>query len=239
MNTSSTEPTHANWQGLYKIGGTTALLIVLVGLGKIFISGDSTPPKTVIDLFALLQINCFAGLRDLGFVNIIIIILGIPTFFALYAAHRQINRAYAALAMIISFIGVAVFLGTNRALPILALSNQYAVATTEAQRSMLAAAGQTLFAEGGSHTPGSFIGFGLIQMAGIAISVVMLQSKIFNKVTALAGIVGFCCTLVFEICASFVPTIFSAAVIFAVAGGLLYVTWHLLVAWRLFQLGRG
>jgi hypothetical protein len=238
MSASSAEFTSADWNGLYKIGGTTALLSVLVSLGEIFVPGDSTPPKTVIDLFVLLQTSAPAGLRDLGLVNVIIIILGVPTFFALYAAHRQVNRAYAALAMVISYIGVAVFLGTNRALPMLALSGQYAAAATEAQRSMLSAAGQALFAEGGSHTPGTFIGFAFIQVAGIAISVVILASKVFNKVTALAGILGYSCMLVFEVCASFVPAMFGVAMIFAVAGGLLYVLWHLLIAWRLFELGR-
>ena len=53
------------------------------------------------------------------------------------AAHRKASQTLAALAMIISFIGVAVFYATNRAFRHVDPSNQYALATTEAQRAIL------------------------------------------------------------------------------------------------------
>ena len=100
------------------------------------------------------------GLRNMGLLNIFLNTLALFTYFALYAAHKEnSNQPYAALAMVIAFLGIGVFLANNRAFPMLDLSNQYAVATTDTQRSMLEAAGQSMLTVGQSHTPGTFLGF--------------------------------------------------------------------------------
>ena len=120
------ESTTSGWTNLYKLGGAAALLIVLTALIEIIITffpGGYTTSETVIDWFTLLQNNWFLGLRNLGLLNIVMVAFGIPLYLALYAAHRNVNQAFAALAMIISYIGVAVFYGTNRAFPMLELSS--------------------------------------------------------------------------------------------------------------------
>jgi hypothetical protein len=178
------------------------------------------------------------GLRNLGLLNIVMFALGIPMYFALYTAHRNVNKAFGALAMIISFIGVAVFFATNRAFSMLELSGQYAQATTDAQRSMFAAAGQAMLSVGRSHSLGTFISFFLGELAGILMSVVMLRGKIFSKATALTGIIGFTLLLIFEVCTSFIPVLNEVAMIFAMGGGLLNITWLILLGRRLFQLVR-
>jgi hypothetical protein len=233
-----------HWKSLYKVSGAAALTAVLVMLIEMFLTlipgGERVDPAsmTVIDWFTLFQDNWFIALRNLGLLNIIAVTLGIPVFLALFAAHRRTNKAYAALAMIISFIGVAVFFGTNRAFPMLDLSNQYAVATSDAQRAMLAAAGQAMLSTGQSHTPGTFLGFFLADIAGIIISIVMLRGKVFGRVNACIGIIAFIFFLVFEICSSFVPAAFYLAMVFAMIGGILSLVWYVLIARRLFQLSR-
>lgn len=236
---TETEIKDTAWRSLYKIGGAAALLVVLTALFEIiitFLPGGYASAETVNDWFALFQNNWFLGLRNLGLLNIIMTALGIPMFFALYAAHRNVYQQYAALAMIISFIGVAVFYATNRAFPMLDLSNQYASATTDAQRAVLSAAGQAMLSIGESHTPGTFIGFFLSEIAGILISFVMLRSKVFSKLNAYFGILGFSLLLIFEVCSSFVPTLSNVVLIFALSGGLLSMAWYILIARRLFQL---
>jgi hypothetical protein len=102
---------------------------------------------TVIDWFTLLQSHWFLGLRNLGLLNIIGAALLAPTFFAIYSALRRDNEAYGAFGTILFFVGVAVYLASNRAFSMLSLSGQYASATTDAQRSLLIAAGQAMLAE--------------------------------------------------------------------------------------------
>jgi hypothetical protein len=240
---SDTEIADSHWKSLYKIGGAIALIVVLVALLEVIITffpgGGRTDPGsvTVIDWFTLFQNNWFLGLRNLGLLNIIITTLGIPIFFALFSAHRRVNITYAALAMVIAFIGVAVFLATNRAFSMLDLSSQYAAATSDVQRAMLAAAGQAMLSVGQSHAPGTFLGFFLSEVASMIISIVMLQGKVFSKVTAYLGILGFGLLLVFEVCSSFVPALFNVAMLFAMSGGLLSMVWYILIARRFFQLG--
>jgi len=241
MNESRTNNIDPVWKSLYRIGGMAALGTLLVGvveIGITFLPGGNTPNETVFDWFTLLQNNSFMGLRNLGLLNILFNALAIPTFFALFGAHRKTSQTLAALAMIISFIGVAVFYATNRAFAMLDLSNQYALATTEAQRAILAAAGQAMLSVGQSHTPGTFIAFFLSEFAGLLISVVMLRDKIFSKANATIGLFGFSFLLIFEICTSFVSGLRSVAMIFAMLGGILSLVWDILVARRFFQLSR-
>ncbi len=233
---------HSKWIDIYKLGGVAALSAVLVGLLEIvitFLPGGNTTQETVRDWFMLFRTSGFMGLRDLGLLNIFLNALAIPTYFALYAVHRRDRyQPYAALAMIIAFLGIGIFYATNRAFPMFALSKQYAAATTDAQRLILEVAGQSMLSVGQSHTPGTFLSFFFTEVAGVAISMVMLRSKIFGKVNAYAGILGFGALLVFECFSSFVSGLSGATMRLAMFGGLFSMAWYILLARRLFQLGQ-
>ena len=236
---SRKESPSSEWTGLYKLGAVTSLLILCTALLEIlitFLPGGYASAETVVDWFNLLHDNWFLGLRNLGLLNIVMTALSIPMFFALCMTHWKVNPKYSALSMIISFIGVAVFYATNRAFAMLDLSNQYVAASTEAQRTILEAAGQALLAVGQSHVPGTFLGFCLSEIAGILISIVMLQGGIFSKLNAWVGILGFGMLLVYEICQSFIPGSASFALSFAMIGGSLNLVWYGLIAQRLFKI---
>jgi hypothetical protein len=233
------ESTTSGWTNLYKLGGAAALLIVLTALIEIIITffpGGYTTSETVIDWFSLLHNNWFLGLRNLGLLNIVMTALGIPMYLALYTAHRKVNQDFATLAMVISFIGVAVFYSTNRAFPMLELSSGYAAATTQAQRMMFEASGQAMLSVGQSHTPGTFLAFFLSEIAGILMAIVMLRGKIFSKGAAYVGIAGFGLLFIYETLSSFVPSSHDASLILAMGGGLASMAWYILIARRLFQL---
>lgn len=238
---TNTETTHSSWGNLYRIGAIAALGTVLVGLVEIgitFLPGGNTTKITVFDWFTHFQNNPFMGLRDLGLLNIFFYALDVPIFFALYIAHRKSSQSLAPLAMIVSFIGVAVFYATNRAFAMLDLSNQFALAPVEAQRSILAAAGQAMLSVGQSHTPGTFIAFFLSESASLLISVVMLRGNLFSKANVYVGFLGFSFMLIFEVLASFVPAMQGVVMILAMVGGLLSLVWEVLVALKLFKLSR-
>ncbi len=179
------------WHNICSLGGIASLLTVLTALFEIlitFLPGGYTTAETVSEWFALLQNHPFLSLRNLGLLNIVMIAFSIPILFTLYWIHRKSNPQAAALATILAFIGMAIFYATNRAFPMLALSNQYASATTEAERTMLAAAGQALLAVGQSHTPGTFLAFFFSEIAGILMAFVILRGKLFKQAAAVSGI---------------------------------------------------
>jgi hypothetical protein len=234
------ESTGPHWKGLYIVAGIAtiiAVIVVMVEVGITFIPAANQSAETVIEWFTLLQNNWFIGLRNLGLLNLIFIPLGIPIYLALYYAHRKTNKAYIALiAIVISFVGITVFLATNRALPMFELSNQYSAATTDTQKSILIAAGQSMLSVGKSHVPGTFIGFLFGEIAGIIISAVMLQGRIFSKTNAFMGIFGFTLLLINEIFLTFVPQLLNTVMIFSMGGGLLIIVWYIMISRRFFQL---
>jgi hypothetical protein len=172
------------WQSICWLGGTAALLIVLTALAEMlitFLPGGYTTAERVTEWFALLQNHPFLGLRNLGLLNIIMVALDIPLAFTLYWVHRKITPSLAALALILSLMGTAIFYGTNRAFPMLDLSTQYAATASDTQRTALEAAGQAMLAVGQSHTAGTFLAFFFSEIAGILMAVVLLRGKLFNR----------------------------------------------------------
>lgn len=239
---SHRESNDRSWQSLYKLGGAAALMALLIAGSEIGITflpegGMSEGTLSVTDWFRLFHTNWFMGLRNLGLLNIGFNAMDILIFFALYGAHRRMNQAYSALALILAVLGVAVFFATNRAFAMLVLSSQYAAAATDAQRALLEAAGQAMLSVGQSHTPGTFMAFVLSETAGLTISMVMLREHLFSRANAYVGLEGFGLLLIFEVVSSFIPAWSGVAMVTAMLGGLLTMAWYSLIAWRLFHLG--
>jgi hypothetical protein len=230
----------AQWYRIYRIGGIAALAAVLVGVAEMlitFLPGGKVSPETVRDWFGLFQENGLMGLRDLGLLNILLNTLAILIFFALWAAHRRSpDRPYAALAALIAMLGVAVFYATNRAFAMWDLSSRYAAAATDAQRTAIDAAGLAMLAVGRSHTPGTFLGFTLLEAAGLMMAAVMLHSGIFSKAAAVAGLLGFAMLALFEVISAFLLGLDNVTMFLSMLGGLAVMVWYILIAARLFRL---
>lgn len=242
MNHLVPETNDFNWKAFYKVAGTMALLIVLVGLLDIVTSmlGGEVRVNSEISVtewFAMFQTQRFTALGNLGLFNILTLSLGIPLFLALFALHRHNHPSFASLAAILFVMGTAVYISSNTVFSMLALSNQYATAT-EAQRPLLEAAGRALLAQGADLTPGTFMGFLFTQAAGMMMAFVLLRGGVFSKVTAWLGVAGFGLMLVFFAVAAFVPAQFTTAMMISAPGGLLLVAYQILLARRLFQLAR-
>src|SRR5512142_1531601 len=116
IDKSKPENKTSDWSNLYRLGGVSVLLAILVALTDISLTflplGAGEPgAMTAVDWFKLFQQNWFFGLRNLGLLpNILTLVLLLPVFLALFAAHRHENQAYAALALILSVVGTAIYL---------------------------------------------------------------------------------------------------------------------------------
>jgi hypothetical protein len=142
----------ANWKRLYQVGGAAALLaagleIAAALIGVISSSTSGPPPSTVIGFFTLLQHNRFLGLVDLGLFDIVAFTLLIPMVLAVYFAQRRASPSAMTIATALYFVGIGVYLATETAFSLLSLSEQYAAAKTDAERTLLEASGQAMLAE--------------------------------------------------------------------------------------------
>jgi hypothetical protein len=197
-------------------------------------------PTTVMGYFALFQSNKLIGLIDFYLLEVVAYALFIPLFLAFYIALRRCNESYMMLAMILACVGIAVFLATNNPFTMLSLSKQYMAATTEAQKSLFLAAGQTLLINTNQRAVGGFnMGFLLVCIAGLLVSFVMLQSKIFSKTNAYLGILTFAISLADYLRIIILPSELLLLLIIAILSGILLLIWLILVGRRLFQLGSG
>lgn len=158
-------------------------------------------------------------------------------FFAIYVALKRFNESYMALAIILAIVGITIFLATNNPFSMLSLSNQHMTATTEAQKSMLLAAGQAMLVNTNQRAVGGFnTGFLLVSVAGLLCSVVMLQGNIFSKKIAYLGILTFAISLVDYFRVIFIPTDVILLLVIAILSGILLLIWLIFISRRLFQL---
>lgn len=244
------ETSGSDWKGLYTAGGVAALLAGVIfrrNLGvEIALFSTQKQPDTVADWFTLLQTNRLLGLAYLSIFDVVNYALLALMLLALYAALARFNRSGMTIAAALGFLGIATYSASNTAFSLLALSDQYAAATTEAQRTMLLAAGQALlainrFSSAGAH-PGSagYLSLLLLAAAGLMISLVMLRSAVFNRATAYVGILASALDLAYCLVFAFVPSVDGQllAVTFIPAAGLFLMVWHILIGSRLYQMGR-
>jgi hypothetical protein len=243
----------SHWNGLYKVGSAAALVAVLIfrrWLGVEFLLfrrigiirvGPRAMPNTVLDWFMLLHAHRLIGLTLLNAFDMVNYVLVGLIFLGLYAALRRTSRSSMTLALALCFVGIAVYLASNPAFSMLTLSDQYAAATTDAQRSMLLAAGQALLALHNPNVLGqATLSFFLVTLAGLIISTAMLSSRVFSKGTAYTGILANVFGLGYPLGVALAPsTVVLALVALSLSVSACFlVIWYLLIAHRLFQLGR-
>lgn len=222
------ETADCNWRSLYKVGGAAALIIAVFVPIQITILVAWPPPSTVIGWFTLFQSNKLLGLLDMDLLLIVDQILFGLIFLALYIALRRASQSFMAIALTAGLVAIAAYLASTVAFNMLSLSDQYAAATTEAERSMFLAAGQVMLS---IWTGTAFdISFVLEGIAFLIISAVMPRSALFGKVTASVGIL-------LGVMSLLPPTAGAIGLLFALGSLLPLEIWLILIARRLFQLG--
>ena len=234
----------SSWKSLCKIGGVTALIATALFIGDIviLITGNAMLGSANSWLM-LMQNDRVAGLLQLFFTDLVGVALMYPIFFALYAALRRANEVYATFATGLAVVGIAIVIATNINYSLLYFNDQYAAATTAAQRSQIVTAGESLVAL--LNGTGPLMGGLLIESAFVIISIIMLRSRVFSKRIASLGLVAHGLDVAHSVAwLVFVP-IFGVAfatmigTLLLTIGGTLQLIWYPLVGRRLIQLGRG
>jgi len=223
------------WKTLYKIGGAAPLIALAFYLSQFLIILFGEPyPTTTEGWFNLFQRSKILGLLYLNALDMASITLFSLMFLALYVALKQINKSYMAIAMLLASIGAAVFIALRSAtFAMITLSDQYMAASTDAQRSQILAMGDAA----GVPIQASPLttGFLLMAVAVLIISVVMLQSEIFSKLSVYAGVLSSVLIFALHISVIILPAIADPLM---GMGMLFWSLWLLMIGRRLIQLGR-
>ena len=227
-NDNNPKSTYA-WQTLHRVGGMAALAVLVLIPIQMVVFFLWPPPNSVIGWFTLFQDNPLVGLLDMDLLLIVDYLLLIGVFSALWASLRRANESLMAIALILQLVATATYLASTVAFEMLTLSNQYATATTDVERSIFLAAGQTMLATWqGTAFDVSYV---LSALAILTVSAVMLRShRLFSKVTGYAGLSAGILALV-------PPTAGTIGVVLSLVSLVPMVIWLALIARRLFAQG--
>jgi len=223
------------WSSMIRLGGLAALLSFCVTLFDIIfgsiITGGSIAglSQTATDRFIEMQANPLLGIYHLDFLDLINALIMLPVFFALFAVHRRQSPGSASFASLLCLFGTTLFVSANSALPMLELSKRYFAVTDSTQKMLIAAAGEAMLARGEHSSLGVFLGFTILTLASLSISIVMFQGATFSKRISLLGLVGHSLLLVYIVLVTFIPEVHGIAVALATPGGLLALFWLLMI----------
>jgi len=241
----------SGWRGLCKLGGAAAFIAAILFrrnmaeeylLGRllgIFSSGPRGLPGSALECFTVFHTHRLIGLTLLNLFDMANYALVALIFLGLYAALRRVSRGLMTLAAALALMGTAIYLASNQAFAMLALSDRYWSAATDTQRTMLLAAGEALLAiqnTAATYGSGIYISYFLVNVAGLIAATVMLRSAAFGRTTAYMGILANVLGLGYYITDSFAPAL-NAIPISASAPFLLI--WYLRIGWMLLRIGQG
>lgn len=220
-----------SWKDLYRVGGVSALLYVLlylVAIGLVFAlplpptSGGEATLQYIAD-------NRFIYIVE-QVLWLVPSVLAMLVFLALYMALKDLNKSYAAIGALIGIASWALAVAlptTGGGSPSLVyLSDQYQAATTAAQRAAFATAAEDLIAQ--NNIPSAV---GIMTTIGLLIVALVMLKGVFPKVLAYLGIITGSLGIVSEI----LRPILGISYTFY---GVLLLVWFGMVGWKLYRLGQ-
>ena len=231
MNQSSVHKNaDVRWDLLFVAGGMAALLSALIIPIQIVVFLLWPPPLQggAAEWFALYQKSPIIGLINLDLLLVLDNVLLIAVLLALYIVLRGANPSLILLALGGGMVGVAMYIASNPAVEMLALSRRYVLAADASDQAILLAAGEALIA--GWQGTAFHAAYWLGSLAGIAIGIVMLQSGVFGKTAATMGVLANAVGL-----GLYVPVVGVYISVFSV---LFLEIWYILVGLRLVQLAQ-
>jgi hypothetical protein len=218
----------SDYARLYRIGGIASLLMIAIVPIQIAVFAVQPPPDTAIGWFELFGKNPVLGLLSFEFLFLLYGMLSVPLSLALYFAVRKTDPVLAVLYIALGMLSTVAVFTARPAFEMLYLSGQYATASTEAQRAVFLAAGESMLAVW--HGTAYWVCYFLGSINGLIISVIMLKGRFFGKAIPCLRILS--SVLDFTL---FIPVI---GLFLSIGSALALMVFNILVGRRLLQLGR-
>jgi hypothetical protein len=224
---ANAQPGDGRWRSLYRIGAVAA--VISIAVIPLSIVAFFLWPLWPDNILAVIQEDWLSGLMGLDFGYLLSNVFAIPFFLVLYVTLKEVDEGWALIALIMGLIGLVCLVPARPIPEMFALSDQYAAATSEAERASYVVAGEAML----THFHGmAYHAHYILGSASLLISsILMLRSSTFSRATAYVGIVTN--IIVFGL---YVPEIGVWISMLSVLG---YLIWYILIARRLIRLGWG
>lgn len=224
------------WDGLLRAAVIAACVIALLLVGEVAVFAVYPRPESALAHFELFQRDPLVGLLTLDLLGIVSYVLLVPVILAVYVTTHRSSEAVAAVAVLLFVLGVADFLATNTAFPVLSLSGRYAAAGSESERAAILAAGEAMFTLFNENA--FLLSYVIVSASCLLLGVAMLRSDAFSGGPAwsavLAGGFGIVAVALEHASSSLVSLatpVYFGAIVFLIA-------WVLLVARTLARVRR-
>ncbi len=173
---------------LYKIARFSSFSIVALLFGEILVYALLPRASTALEHFQIYHDNWLLGLLSLDLLGMISYLLFIPLMIAMYFLLNETNMTWILISMILFVIGIIDFYSTNTAFSMLAISNQYSEALSEAEKTIYLSVGETLI---NIFNENAFlVSYFIVSLAWTIIGFIMWKSKVFNKFSSVSGIIA-------------------------------------------------
>lgn len=145
-------------------------------------------PTTILDWFALFTTNWILGLISFDFLYMLSMIASIFLYIALFFALFEKQKALSLYALIIGLIGLTLYFPSNTSIEMLSISKQFLNASSEHDKDLLIASGQTLYSiwKGTSYS----VYYVLNGIALILFFLAMIKNNKFRKSTSSIGLIA-------------------------------------------------
>jgi len=219
-----------NWNVLYKSSGIIAWITLGLIPVQIVIFMLWPPPTDVLDFYLVFQDNAIIGLLNLDILYLFTVLFMGYLYLAFFAVLSNTHKSIATIALALGLIGVAVYFISNISFEMLSLSNQFRLAESNEQKTILLTAGKVML----TLYKGTAFGVYYI-LNGVSLvlfSVAMIKNEVFSKKIAYTGLIAGILMLV-------PSTVGIIGMIFALTSLIPTSIWLFMIARRLNQISNG
>ena len=219
-----------NWNILYKSSGIIAWITLGLIPVQILIFILWPPPTTVLDFYSLFQKNALIGLLNLDILYLLTVLFMGYLYLAFFAVLSNTHKSIATIALALGLIGVAVYFISNVSFEMMSLSNQFQLAESNEQKTILLTTGKVMLTLYKGTAFGVY--YILNGLSLILFSVAMITNKVFSKKIAYIGLISGILMLV-------PSTVGMIGMIFALTSLIPTSIWLFMIARRFHQISNG
>lgn len=217
------------WKSLYRIMGVATIVMLILIPVQIAVYTIWPMPESIAEWFQFFRNNWLLGLLHLDVLYIINNTIVALMYLALYTSLRQKSEAWMIIALLTGMLGIAAYYSSNPAFEMLSLSHLYEACSTETERTLLLASGQTLISQWKGTAFDIYYILSAISL--IITAVVMFKSSIYTKTTATIGLLSGLLMLIPSSAGTF-------GVFFSLASLVPWVIFSFIIAVKFFKLSK-